>query len=85
MANKVYVGNLDQEVGEEDLRVVFSECGDIEEIDVIMDPNTGKSKGFAFITYVNEEDAAQAIAKTNEKDLKGKPMRVNEAKPREEK
>jgi RNA recognition motif-containing protein len=79
---KLYVGNLDPSVTEEDIRVVFDDYGDIEAVDVIMDPNTGEPKGFAFVTFVNEEDAAKAERDTNNKDMKGKPMKVNKARPK---
>ena|SRR3989344_3050134 len=78
---KVYVGNLPFTVDDEKLREIFSPFGDIEEVQVIKDKFSGRSKGFGFVTFTNKEDAEKAIAKLNDKEVEGRNLKVNEAKP----
>lgn len=81
--NKLYVGNLPFSVNEEQLRGVFAQYGDISELSLIMDRDTGRPKGFGFITFANQQAAEKALEQ-NGKDLGGRPLRVNIAtdKPR---
>lgn len=84
MTKKVYVGNLPFNVEQAKLKELFGSFGEIEEAVVISDRYSGRSKGFGFVTFVNDADADKAIAEMNEKDIEGRPLKVNEAKPREE-
>jgi RNA recognition motif-containing protein len=76
--NKLYVGNFPYSVDEEQLRGLFSPYGEIEELALIMDRETGRSKGFAFITFVTQQAAETALEK-NGHDLAGRALRVNMA------
>ena len=78
---KVYVGNLPFGVDDEKLRKVFESYGEIEEATVIMNKFSGRSKGFGFVTFKNDENAKKAIEEMNEKDVEGRKLVVNEAKP----
>jgi RNA recognition motif-containing protein len=78
---KVYVGNLPFSIDDEGLRKVFSAHGEIEEVSVIKDKFSGRSKGFGFVTFKNDEDAKKAIAALNDKEVEGRNLKVNEAKP----
>ena len=69
---------------EEQLRTMFTEAGSVVTVDVIKDRDTGTAKGFAFITMGSQADAAKAISLFNGKDVGGRPLTVNTAKPREE-
>jgi RNA recognition motif-containing protein len=85
--SKLYVGNLAYSVTEDELRGAFSEYGDIEECKLIMDFRTGRSKGFAFVKFANEEQASAAMEALNEQDLQGRKMFIKVAmppRPREE-
>lgn len=84
MAGKVFVGNLPFSVRNNELREEFSKFGDVEDAVVITDRQTRRSKGFGFVTFVNEEDAKKAISEMDGKDFMGRAIKVNEAKPREE-
>lgn len=81
---KLYVGNLPWSVTNDSLRELFAPCGEITEAIVITDRYSGRSKGFGFVTFANEADAEKAIAEMAEKDIEGRKMVVNVAKPREE-
>ena len=78
---KVYVGNLPFDVDDEKLKELFSEFGETEEVTVIKDKFSGRSKGFGFVTFKDEESAKKAIAKMNEKEIEGRNLKVSEAKP----
>jgi RNA recognition motif-containing protein len=78
----IYVGNLSHEVKEEDLRTTFEPYGEVSSVKLIKDMFSGISKGFAFIEMPGKEHAKNAMDELNGKDLKGRPMRVNEARPR---
>jgi len=78
---KVYVGNLPFSIDDEGLRKVFSVHGEIEEVSVIKDKFSGRSKGFGFVTFKNDEDAKKAIDALNDKEVEGRNLKVNEAKP----
>ncbi len=85
MSKKIFVGNLAFKLRGKDLRDAFSEYGEIEDATVILDKfDKRKSKGFGFVTFVQEADADKAIAEMNEKEIEGRKIIVNEAKPREE-
>jgi RNA recognition motif-containing protein len=84
MSSKLYVGNLSFDVTEDDLRDMLSQHGPVNEINVIMDKETGRARGFAFATMNTPEGAKAAIAALNGKDWKGRSLTVNEARPREE-
>ena len=78
---KVYVGNLPFSVDDEKLKELFSSHGEIEEASVIKDKFSGRSKGFGFVTFKEDESAKAAISAMNEKDVEGRNLKVNEAKP----
>ena len=81
---KLYVGNLPWSIDDKGLSELFASYGDIEEAVLIKDKFSGRSKGFGFVTFVNDADADKAIAEMNEKDVEGRPLKVNEAKPMED-
>jgi RNA recognition motif-containing protein len=81
---KIYVGNLPWSIKDEDLRKLFSDFGEISSANVIMDKFSGRSKGFGFVEMANDGDAETAIKALNEKEVNGRNLRVNEARPREE-
>ena len=81
---KLYVGNLSWGVSDDSLRAAFSECGEVTSAQVSIDRMTGRSRGFAFVEFANEADAAAAVQRWNEQELDGRPLRVNIAMPREE-
>ncbi len=78
----IYVGNLSTEVTEEDLNNLFSEYGNITSVKIIKDMYSGTSKGFGFIELSGQAEAQAAINKLNSKELKGKSIVVNEARPK---
>jgi RNA recognition motif-containing protein len=78
----IYVGNLSRNVSEAELREAFAAHGTIQSVAVIKDKMTGESRGFGFVEMPNREEALKAIAALNGKDLKGRNLTVNEAKPR---
>ena len=81
---KVYVGNLPWSVDQAGLKKMFDEFGEITEAVVISDKFSGRSKGFGFVTFTSDEDAKKAIDAMNEKEVEGRNLKVNEAKPMEE-
>lgn len=80
----IYVGNLSYEVTEEDLQKTFEEFGQTESVKIIKDNHSGRSKGFGFVEMPNDADAQSAINGLNDKELKGRPLKVNTARPRTE-
>ncbi|MBU0768298.1 MAG: RNA-binding protein [Proteobacteria bacterium] len=78
----IYVGNLSYEVTEEDLKVAFGAFGEVGTVKVIKDNYTGRSKGFGFVEMLDKSEAQSAIEGLNGKDLKGRSLNVNEARPR---
>jgi cold-inducible RNA-binding protein len=84
MSTKVYVGNLDFKVTENDLRDAFAAHGTVVEASVVTDRATGQPRGFAFVTMSSPEEAQKAIAALNGKELGGRALNVNLARPREE-
>jgi RNA recognition motif-containing protein len=81
MGKKLYVGNLSFNTTDQSLGDTFSECGTVESSRIIMDRETGRSKGFGFIEMSTDAEAQQAISRFNGADNGGRPMTVNEAKP----
>lgn len=84
MSQKLYVGNLPFSVGDNELKELFSSYGEISEAIVIKDKFSGRSKGFGFVTFANDADAEKAISEMNEKEIEGRSIKVNQAKPMEE-
>lgn len=80
----VYVGNLSYEVSDDDLRELFAEYGPVEKSNVIRDRDTGSSKGFGFVEMERQADAEKAIKELNGSSVKGREIKVNQARPREE-
>ena len=78
---KVYVGNLPFSVDDNELKELFASYGEIEEVSVIKDKFSGRSKGFGFVTFKEDEDAKKAISEMDEKEVEGRKIKVNEAKP----
>lgn len=78
----IYVGNLAYSVTDDDLKGMFAEFGEVQSANVITDKFSGQSKGFAFVEMPNNTEADQAIKSLNEKDLNGRNIRVNQAKPK---
>ena len=84
MGNKLYVGNLSYDMTQADLNEMFSQAGRVQEATIIMDRDTNRSKGFAFVTMGSDEEAKKAIADFNGKMINNRALTVNEARPREE-
>ncbi len=84
MAKNLYVGNLSYNTSDSDLRQMFEAHGNVESARVIMDRETGRSKGFGFVEMSNNEEAESAIAALNGQELDGRDLTVNEARPRED-
>jgi cold-inducible RNA-binding protein len=78
----IFIGNLNYKVREGDLEQVFKQFGDVSSARVITDRETGRSKGFGFVEMADDSEAQEAIKELNGKDLGGRAMVVNEAKPR---
>jgi RNA recognition motif-containing protein len=78
----IFVGNLTEEVSENDLREVFEKFGQVESVNILKDRFSGKSKGFGFLKMPSKDEAQTAIKETNGSDLKGAALRVDEAHPR---
>ena len=83
MGTKLYVGNLSFNTTETDLQDLFAQAGTVQEVTLMQDKFTGKSRGFAFVTMGSEADAQKAITDFNGKTVEGRPLTVNEARPRE--
>ena len=84
MVKKLYVGNLSYSVTSANLEEMFTFFGSVRSAQVIQDRDTGRSKGFGFVEMEDDNAAREAITGLNEKDNDGRPLTVNEAKPREE-
>ncbi|MEK7568516.1 MAG: RNA-binding protein [Patescibacteria group bacterium] len=84
MAKKLYVGGIPYSTTEDDLKVAFSQAGEVLSSAIIIDKMTGRSKGFGFIEMANDADADKAIEMWNGKDFQGRTLTVNEARPLEE-
>jgi cold-inducible RNA-binding protein len=84
MGTKLYVGNLSFNTTENELQELFSQAGTVQEVTLMQDKFTGKSRGFAFVTMSSDEDAQNAISKLNGQTVEGRALTVNEARPREQ-
>ncbi|MBI2356646.1 RNA-binding protein [Candidatus Dojkabacteria bacterium] len=84
MSTKLYLGNLSYSLTEEDLRTFLADYGDLEEVVIIKDKFSGRSKGFGFATLASEEMAKKAIEELNGKELDGRNIVVNESRPMED-
>src|SRR5579864_8140183 len=84
MGNKLYVGNLSFNTTETELQDLFAQVGPVQEVVLMQDKFTGKSRGFAFVTMTTDQDAAGAITQFNGKTVDGRALTVNEARPRED-
>ena len=83
MPSKLYVGNLAYAVSNDDLQQLFSQVGQVQSATVITDKFSGQSKGFGFVEMTTAEEVANAIRQFNDTELKGRNIKVNEARPRE--
>jgi RNA recognition motif-containing protein len=83
MSTKLFVGNLSFDTTESDLEEAFAAHGVVIEANLVTDRSTGRSRGFAFVTMSNDDEAESAIGAMNGVELKGRPLKVNEARPRE--
>jgi cold-inducible RNA-binding protein len=84
MSKKLYVGNLAYGIRDSDLEEMFAAYGSVQSAQVIMDRDTGRSKGFGFVEMESDQEAKAAIAALNGKEVEGRTLTVNEARPREE-
>jgi len=84
MSMKLYVGNLNFKTTGEDLQELFGQVGTVESASVVMDRETGRSRGFGFVEMASKEEGEAAIAQFNGKDFNGRNLNVNEARPRED-
>ena len=84
MATKLFVGNLSFNTTEGDVLDLFKQAGNVTSCNLIVDKFTSKSRGFAFVEFATQEEATKAIAEMNGKELDGRALTVNEAKPRED-
>lgn len=80
----VYVGNLSYDMSEDDLRAEFSPFGEVDSARIISDRDTGRSKGFGFVEMPNDDEARKAMDALNGKDVGGRQLKVNEARPKED-
>jgi cold-inducible RNA-binding protein len=79
----IYVGNLSYSMSEDELRAAFSAHGEVSSVKILTDRETGRSRGFGFVEMPNSSEGEKAIAQLNGKELGGRALRVNEARPRE--
>ena len=80
---KLYVGNVPFSANDDELLALFVDCGEVQSCRIVMDRETGRSRGFAFVEMDNDEEAKVAIERLDGFDMNGKVLRVNEARPRE--
>ena len=80
----IYVGNLPYGISEDDLRTAFADHGEVATVNIITDKFSGQSKGFGFVEMPNQAEAEEAIGTLNESSLKGRNIKVNQARPRTE-
>ena len=83
MSKKLYVGNLAFQTTTQDLEQLFAQAGSVASAQIIEDRDTGRSKGFAFVEMSTEDEAAKAIEQFNGKEVAGRALKVNEARPKE--
>jgi RNA recognition motif-containing protein len=79
----IYVGNLSYGMSEDELREAFSAYGDVSSVKILSDRETGRSRGFGFVEMPNQSEGEAAVAQLNGKEVGGRTLRVNEARPRE--
>ena len=79
----IYVGNLSYNLSEDELRDAFAAHGDVSSVKILTDRETGRSRGFGFVEMPNQSEGESAVTQLNGKDLGGRALRVNEARPRE--
>ena len=79
---KIYVGNLSFQTTEDNLRNLFGQYGQVDEATIVMDRETGRSRGFAFVTMNDNSEAQNAIEALNGQEFEGRPLTVNEARPK---
>jgi RNA recognition motif-containing protein len=84
METKLYIGNMSYDTTEEDLRTLLSGAGTVESVDIIKDRDTGRPKGFAFVTMSSQAEVENAISMFNEKTINDRALKVSLARPREE-
>ena len=84
MSMKLYVGNLSFQTSSDDLNQLFAQAGTVESAAVVEDRETGRSRGFGFVEMSSKEEATKAIEQFNGKEINGRNLNVNEAKPRED-
>ena len=84
MSAKLYVGNLAFTTSSDELQTMFAQAGTVESVSLIEDRETGRSRGFGFVEMSTKEEGAAAIQQFNGKDMGGRALNVNEAKPRED-
>ena len=82
MNNRLYVGNLSYDVTKDSLQSCFAECGEVSDLHLVMDRETGRARGFAFVTMKTDAEASGAVTRLNGAMLDGRPLRVNVAEPR---
>lgn len=80
----LFVGNLPFTATEDELRDLFSAFGEVQQVRIMTDRDTGRSRGFAFVEIADDEAAAKAVADLNGKDFNGRPLTINEARPKPE-
>ncbi len=80
----IYVGNLSYGMSEDELRDAFGAFGQVSSVKILMDRETGRSRGFGFVEMPNNSEAETAISQLNGKDVGGRALRINEARPREQ-
>lgn len=80
----IYVGNLSYRMGDSELEAVFAKFGEVKSAKIIMDRETGRSKGFGFVEMMTDVAGNEAIEALNDSEIEGRKLRVNEARPREE-
>lgn len=84
MSVKLYIGNLPYGMGNEELKELFATFGDVTEATIIMDKYSGRSKGFGFVTFADDEAGKKAVSEMNDKEVQGRAIKVSEARPMEE-
>jgi len=84
MATKLYVGNLSYQMTDQELNQLFAEAGNVSSAQVVTDRYTGQSRGFGFVEMASEDEAQQAIAAINGRNVGGRALVVNESRPRED-
>ena len=84
MGTKVFVGGLSWDANDDDIKELFGECGTVTDAVILQDRETGKSRGFGFVTYSSDEEASAAVEKFHDHEFMGRKLTVNEARPRED-